>query len=453
MTKYTNGLFIFRRDLRIADNTSLNILSECCDNIYALFIFTPEQITKNQYKSNHSIAFMLDSLHDLSIEIFTRGGYLYTTYGDYNRVISECIDIFDIDVVAFNIDITPYAKERDNNIKILCKQKKVDVISEEDYYLHKMNTIMTAKGEAFQKYTPFYNIANKIKVREPYTTKKIVFHRKKIICKHITTLRHMASLLPKMTIIQSGGRKACLSHLKSILSKKIIRDSVISPSTMLSAYIKFGCMSIREIWYSFIRNKDIRRQLIWRDFYANIVWYYPYVLKYSMKEQYNHLKWNNNETWFMKWCTGTTGYPIVDAAMRELNITGYMHNRTRLIAATFLVKVLLINWKKGEHYFATHLTDYDITLNNLNWQWCASTAVDSQPYFRIFNPWLQAARYDPHCEYIKKWVPELRHVPVDAILNWDEDYTKYNNIYVHPICKYEIQKEKCLEMYHAITSY
>jgi deoxyribodipyrimidine photo-lyase len=170
-----------------------------------------------------------------------------------------------------------------------------------------------------------------------------------------------------------------------------------------------------------------------------------------MKPNYNKIKWHDNKNWFEKWCKGETGFPVVDAGMRELNQTGYMHNRARLIVSSFLVKTLLISWTKGEQYFATKLTDYDPASNNGNWQWTAGSGADSQPYFRIFNPWEQTKNYDPDCEYIKKWIPELKDVPIKDILNWGEIYSEYKDTvlinYPKPIVDYKKQKELALNMY------
>jgi len=217
---------------------------------------------------------------------------------------------------------------------------------------------------------------------------------------------------------------------------------------MMSAPIKFGCVSIREVYKAFHGKKDLIRQLYWRDFYAQIMYNFPYVLDRAMKPKYNKIRWHYNQTWFNAWCNGTTGFPIVDAGMRQMNETGYMHNRARLIVASFLVKTMLISWQYGEQYFATKLTDYSPENNNGNWQWISSSGADSQPFFRIFNPLTQAEEHDPNCEYIKKWVPELMDVPVKDIHNWSTEFVNYKGIkYPKPICDYSIQREKTLKMY------
>jgi deoxyribodipyrimidine photo-lyase len=193
------------------------------------------------------------------------------------------------------------------------------------------------------------------------------------------------------------------------------------------------------------------RQLYWRDFYANILYEFPRVLGHSLKPKYDKISWHYSDNLFKKWCNGETGYPIVDAGMKQMNATGYMHNRARLIVASFLVKTLLIDWRKGEQYFSKKLTDYDPANNNGNWQWISGGGADSQPYFRVFNPWRQAEEYDPNCEYIKKWLPELKDVPVKDLLNWDTKYINYKDVkYPKPIVNYEEQRDKVIKMYSKI---
>ena len=256
-------------------------------------------------------------------------------------------------------------------------------------------------------------------------------------------------------ILVHGGRTNAITQLK-VAAKNIknyprTHNELSQPTSQLSAYIKFGCISIREVYKTFRSKHDFIRQLFWRDFYANILYSFPQVLGHALKPNYNKVRWHHNTNWFNAWTKGETGFPVVDAGMRELNETGYMHNRARLITSSFLIKTLLIDWQKGEQYFAKKLTDYDPASNNGNWQWTAGSGADSQPYFRIFNPWLQGENFDPNCEYIKKWVPELKDVPVKDILHWEDTYSQYKNIkYPRPICNYEEQKDKALTMYKSI---
>ena len=263
-------------------------------------------------------------------------------------------------------------------------------------------------------------------------------------------------------ILVKGGRDNGLKQLNKIKNFKKydkIRNMVNQETTQLSAYIKFGCISIREVYWKIRdelgKNSVLLSQLIWREFYFYIAFYYPFVLKgKNFIEKYNKIKWVQAKTNFNKWKEGKTGYPIVDAGMIELNTTGYMHNRSRLITSNFLNRMLGYHWKVGEKYFASQLTDYDPSVNNGNWQWIASTGVDPKPYFqRLFNPILQSKKYDPDAEYIKKWLPQLKNIPAKQLHNWEENYLFYNLKdlnYVKPIVEYKKAREKSIKMYRSV---
>ena len=454
-SKFENGLFIFRRDLRIVDNNGLNLLNEKCKNIFTIFIFTPEQVgSGNKYKSDNSVQFMIESLQDLASQINKSGGHLYTFYGHNDKIVADCIKAFDINVVCFNLDISPYAKERDEKIIKLCEHMKTYVMYDYDYYLHQPGTIVNGSGEPYQKFTPYYNTALKKKIESPAGPRKIHFKRSE---SHIPGKISLEQAFNKFTkenpdILVHGGRPEAIKTLKTAVRTQThypkTHNELDKQTTQLSAYIKFGCISIREAYKALHGKRDIIRQLIWRDFYANILYSFPHVLGHAMKQKYNKVHWHHNTNWFKAWCDGETGFPVVDAGMRQLNETGYMHNRARLIVASFLTKTLLIDWREGEEYFASKLTDYDPASNNGNWQWVASTGADSQPYFRIFNPWEQAKNFDPDCEYIKKWVPELADVPDKDILNWETEWNKFKDIkYCKPIVDYKKQKDLALKMF------
>ena len=453
--KFENGLFIFRRDLRIIDNNGLNLLNEKCKNIFTIFIFTPEQVgSGNKYKSDNSVQFMIESLENLSKQISKSGGHLYTFYGHNDKIVADCIKALNINIVCFNLDITPYAKERDEKIIKLCEHMKTYVMYDYDYYLHQPGTIVNGSGEPYQKFTPYYNTALKKKIDSPAGPRKIHFKRSE---SHIPNKISLEQAFNKFTkenpdILVHGGRPEAIKTLKTAVRTQThypkTHNELDKQTTQLSAYLKFGCISIREAYKALHGKRDIIRQLIWRDFYANILYSFPHVLGHAMKQKYNKVHWHHNNNWFKAWCDGDTGFPVVDAGMRQLNVTGYMHNRARLIVASFLTKTLLIDWREGEEYFASKLTDYDPASNNGNYQWVAGTGADSQPYFRIFNPWRQTEEWDPDCKYIKNWVPELANVPEKDILKWETEWVNYKDIkYPKPICNYEEQKNKALKMY------
>ena len=455
-TKFENGLFIFRRDLRIVDNNGLNLLNEKCKNIFAIFIFTPEQVgSGNKYKSDNSVQFMISSLHDLSSQISKSGGHLYTFYGHNDKVVADCIKAWDIDVVCFNLDITPYARERDAQIIKLCERTKTYVMYDYDYYLCEPGTIVNGSGTPYVKFTPYYNTAVKQKVEPPAKMRKTHF---KSSSAHLTNKITLEEAMKKFVgnenadILVHGGRTEAIKILKTAVRTQSnyskTHNDLDKPTSLLSAYINFGNLSIREIYCAFKSNTEFIRQLYWGSFYANVIYNYPQIIHKSLKPKYDNIKWNHNEGWFKKWCRSETGFPIVDSCMRELNTTGYLHGRGRLIVASFLVKTMLINYKKGEQYFANNLTDYNITNNLNNWMWITGNGASSQEYFKIFNPWSQSLEHDQDAVYIKKWLPQLRDVPAKAIHTWYKEWENYKDTgYGKPILDYDEQKEKCLKMY------
>lgn len=454
--KLENGLFIFRRDLRIIDNNGLNFLSTLCNNIYTIFIFTPEQVgSGNKYKSDNAVQFMIESLENLSSEIRKQGGHLVTFYGSNNSVIEDCIKAWDINVVAFNLDITPYARERDDKIVKLCQKMQVFVTYDHDYYLCNPGEVLNGSKEVYQKFTPYYNQAKTKKVNKPTSKRQLHFKSSEThIPNKISLIQAMVRFVGKENpdILVHGGRTEALKHMK-IASKNIkhyaqTRDELSKPTSQLSAYIKFGNVSIREVYYAFKSNHAFIRQLYWREFYAGILYEFPHVLEHALKPKYDKIKWHHNERWFKAWSDGQTGFPIVDAGMRQLNATGYMVNRARLITMSFLIKTMLIDYRLGERYFATKLTDYDPGSNNGNTLWIMGGGADSQQYMRIFSPSIQAKEHDGDCKYIKTWITELKDVDNEIILNWETEWQNHKEIkYPKPILDYSEQRKKALDMY------
>lgn len=456
---YEQSLFIFRRDLRIQDNKGL---IEACRNskkVHLCFIFTPEQVgSNNKYRSDNAIQFMIESLSDLEKEIKKTGGMLNIFYDTNENVIKKLIKKLKLDSIYFNEDVSPYAKKRDASIKKICKKEDLECIINQDYYLHDFSSIKTGAGTTYTKFTPFYNKASKLQVDKPIYLKSYCFSNESLSNLSLNKL-YIELTTPNEHKLVIGGRENAMKIVNSIpkfSNYEKVRNDLSDETTLLSAYIKFGCVSIREIYHKMRdklgKNDGLIRQLYWRDFYANILYEFPQVLGSAMKPKYNAIKWDKNTNLLRAWKEGKTGFPIVDAGMRELNSTGYMHNRARLITASFLIKTLLIDWQEGEKYFAQHLSDYDPASNNGNWQWVASTGADSQPYFRIFNPWSQSEKHDKDAVYIKKWVPELVDVSAKDIHKWYEKYENYKDInYVKPIVNYEDERKKVLAMYKKVV--
>lgn len=459
MNKLDNGLFIFHRDLRLIDNIGLINASKKVKTLYLCFIFTPEQVSnKNDYRSDNSIQFMIESLNELSSETEKLDGRLIVLYNDNITAINNLIQELNIEGVYFNKDYSPYALDRDSKIIELCKKNNIECNSFEDYYLYEPGKIISSgSGEAYKKYTPFYNAVLNI---EPLKPSKATV--KNIGNKSIKGEVLLSSMITKLHItinddkLVKGGRQNGLTKL--LLAKKkqaeydTKRDYFSEKTTHLSAYIKFGCVSIREVYYTFKKQFGLEhgliRELIWREFFAHVLYAFPEVVGKSYQKKYRNLKWKNNKNDFKKWKNGNTGFPMIDACMRELNTTGYMHNRGRMTVASFLIKTLLIDWRWGEKYFAQQLTDYDVASNNGNWQGISGTGVDMKPYFRDMNPWIQSEKFDKNAIYIKYWVPELTDVPASDIHKWSEVHSKYTNVkYPEPMIDYYSRKEEMISMY------
>ena len=465
MKKIPVGLFIFHRDFRLFDNTGLIKASRQCDKLYTCFIFTPEQVGKsNDYRSQNSIQFMIESLNELSTDISNQGGELMTFYGKQQVILRNLIQSLNINCVFFNKDYTPYAIERTNQTVSLCDKLLIECKTYSDYYLYEPGSIKTGSsqnGNAYKKYTPFYNAVIDLQVEPPKRNK--IFNLAKnqdYTSQYKISLKDAMNNFTKINenILVHGGRTHGKNRLKMALREQLhyddTRDFFINRTTFLSAYIKFGCLSIREVYHFFKKAFGLKhgliRELLWREFFAHVLYAYPNVVGKSYQKIYKNLNWSRNMLYFDKWKNGQTGFPIVDACMRELNTTGYMHNRGRMTVASFLIKTLMIDWRWGEKYFAQKLTDYDLASNNGNWQGISGTGVDMKPYFRDMNPWIQSEKFDKLAEYIKKWVPELNDVSPQDIHKWDEmcENPKYKSIkYPQPIVNYHQQKMKMLEFY------
>lgn len=469
---YEKGVFIFHRDLRIVDNVGLAQALTECKKVYTCFIFTTEQVVHNEYKSDAAVKFMIESLEELSKDIHSKGGKLMVMYGNHTDCVKHFAESTGANAIYYNKDYSPYAIERDGEVVEYCKKNSVKCIESSDYYLYEPGTIKTSGNKIYQKYTPFYERVNKIRIGSSVSITSRQYSKLSAGGEDIPSSKKITLASAKTKFISHsyeclgdcpiGGRDPAIIVLKSAVRRLDDyddgRDVLIYKTSALSPYIKFGCVSIREVYHAFEKKYGISsgfiRQLIWRDFFAHVLFGFPKVLgAKGFVEEYKNIQWRNSKSDFEKWKAGKTGFPLVDACMRELNATGYMHNRGRMVVATFLVKTLLLNWKLGEKYFAQKLRDYDVASNNGNWQSISSTGVDRKPYFRDMNPWIQSAKLDKDAEYIKTWVPELKDVEAKDIHKWDKMYSddKYRDIkYIDPMVSYAEQKEKMLKLYRSI---
>jgi len=460
------GLFLFHRDLRILDNVGLQAAARECDQLYTVFIFTPEQVSKaNRYKSKAAVSFMIECLDDLAKQIRDSGGKLLFLYGHTKKILTKLIVQWRIDAVYCNQDYTPYAMERDQQIDQLCKRAQIECKMFHDYCLYVPGSIVSGNQRVYQKFTPFYKAALDTTVPTPShvlaKTLSVPGPVRDMTPITLDEARHVFLLPFKGAdqVVVHGGRTEALDQLRKasqlLANYEHTRDQMAIKTSLLSAAIKFGCVSIREVYYAFYKkygkNHEYIRQLIWRDFFAHLLYAYPESLSKMHFAQYEHIPWRRNLGHLEAWKSGETGFPLVDACMRQLNQTGYMHNRGRMVVANFLVKTLLLDWREGERYFATHLVDYDVASNLGNWQSIVGGGTYSTAWFRDMNPWIQSAKYDRDAVYIKTWVPELEHVEARDIHRWNVacQNANYRSTvrYPAPIVDYAEQKEEFYKLY------
>lgn len=429
MAKFRKSLFIFRRDLRLEDNTGLIFALKSSEVVILAFIFTPEQIDNNPFRSDHCLKFMLESLKDLESQLKEKGGKIFYFKGKPEEIVRKCWQELDIEAVIVNRDYTPYSIQRDEKLEIACQAGHIPFYSFDDALLHPPEDTLKKDGKPYTVFTPYFRNALKLEVLPPEKNRWTNY-----FSGSISFAENLPVTLPSVENGLRGGRTEAFKILKRVGN---------SP-THLSAYLKFTVCSPREVYAALSPHPELIRSLYWRDFFTTIAFCFPHVFKGAFKPKFDALKWSYDKKAFQRWCEGFTGFPIVDAAMREMNQTGFMNNRFRMITASFLVKDLHIDWRWGEKYFAQNLIDYDPAVNNGNWQWVASTGCDAQPYFRIFNPWSQQKKFDPECVYIKKWIPELRDFPSKAIHAWHENHT---GKYPAPMIDHSKEAKEALEAY------
>jgi len=506
-------IHIFRRDYRLEDNTTLIESCKTHDIVLPIFIFTQKQIDKNKnpYRSDNSVQFLCYSLQDLDKQLQTKHSNLTVFYennkeDEYSILYTLIKQINNIKTISFNMDYTNYSQERDNKIKQLCAKNNINCLSLDDICLNPIGSVLTGSGTPYSKFTPFLNksklqnIKNIIKNNNTnYYNKDNKSNNNKLITNVLNKLDKLIIkiddiLKPNGLIMgeynknlpECGGRDCGLNILKNIKDWSNYneeRDNIIYQTTHLSPFNKYGCLSIREVYWTFKKlgkdgDEGLIKQLFWRDFFYNLSHYNPEIYKEkALNPSYRNIKWREDKHSmdnFDKWCQGKTGYPIVDASMNELNITGYMHNRGRLIVSNFLCRLLHIDWKLGERYFASKLYDYDPTQNNFGWQVSGSNSsgTTSRPLSQtIMNPWIQSAKHDNYGAYIKKWLPELKDVKASHLHKWYDYHTHYSlsdkinndekndkNVklminYIKPIIDYSIEKDKNLKMYKKYLNY
>lgn len=418
----------FRRDLRSNDNHALYEALKSGFKVLPVFIFDTEILDKLEDKNDSRVNFIYNQVELLNAQFQKGGSSVKVFYGKPLDAFRKLIDTSNINSVYTNHDYEPYAIARDKAVKELLKTKNIEFLTFKDQLIFEKNEICKDNGTPYTIFTPFSKkwlaVFNDLKIP--------VFGSGKLL----SALLNFKEDMPSLKSI--GFNKSSIPVPSADIDDDLIHEydkqrdyPSVKGTSRLGIHLRFGTISIRQLVKIAAKENDTYlKELIWREFYMMILWHFPHVVNSAFKPQYNRIRWRNNEAEFDKWKAGMTGYPIVDAGMRELAATGFMHNRVRMITASFLSKHLLIDWRWGEAWFAQKLLDYELASNNGGWQWAAGTGCDAAPYFRIFNPYEQTKKFDPQLNYIRKWIPELE----------TPDYPQ-------PIVDHKEARERCLRVY------
>jgi deoxyribodipyrimidine photo-lyase len=426
----------FRRDLRLSDNAALYHALRSGFPVVPVFIFDRNILDKLEDKADRRVEFIHGALQSMQAELSSMGSTLDVRYGFPEKIWPELLKEYKIGAVYINHDYEPYALERDGEIGKMLGEKGISFKTFKDQVIFEKDEVTKDDGKPYTIFTPY---------SRKWKAKLTDFYLKAYPTDNYFThfFPQPAKELPSLASMGFTGQSIPFPErmIKAELVKKYKdqRDIPSIPGTSrLGVHLRFGTLSIRKL-AAFARpsNETFLNELIWRDFYHMILHHFPQVgMGKAFKKEYDNIAWRNNEEEFQAWCEGRTGYPIVDAGMRELNATGFMHNRVRMITASFLTKHLLIDWRWGEAYFAQKLLDFDLAANNGGWQWAASSGCDAAPYFRVFNPTLQTQKFDPKFLYIRKWVPEF-----ESLTN-----------YPCPVVPHEFARARVLQVYKEALS-
>jgi deoxyribodipyrimidine photo-lyase len=409
------NIFWFRRDLRLFDNHGLFRALSAGLPVELLFIFDTEILSRLENKDDSRVSFIYQSLSRLNVELGRNNSSLRVEYGRPKEIFEKILANEQVHAVFTNEDYEPYARQRDEEIENFLINRGIAFLRFKDQVIFAPGEVMKDGGLPYTVYTPFANKWKKLFKREmisPFPSEKLLHNsiKKTHRFPDIQNIGFEPSSIP-----------APEARLESSLISRYeeTRNFPAIPGTSLAGiHLRFGSLSVRQAVAIALINSDTwLNELIWREFFMHIIFHFPHSATENFNPRYNHIRWRNNEEDFQKWCEGKTGFAMVDAGMRELNTTGYMHNRVRMVTASFLSKHLLIDWRWGEAYFASRLLDYELASNVGNWQWAAGTGCDAAPYFRVFNPNEQAKKFDPGYRYIRKWVPEFEDLSYKPMLD------------------------------------
>jgi deoxyribodipyrimidine photo-lyase len=425
----------FRRDFRLTDNTALYHALKSGYPVLPVFIFDTNILDELKDSSgltkDKRVQFIYEQLRLLKQQLTKSGSDLQVYYGNPETVWHQLLKLYSFKSVFVNHDYEPYAASRDQSVRLLLQKQGVDLLSFKDQVIFEKSEVVKDDGKPYTVYTPYSKKWKSLLTDAHLASKPSEQMMSSFL--HVDSVQQLLSLAEMgfESVTAEFPEKSVNTHL--ILHYPETRDlPAMQGTSRLSVHLRFGTISIRQLCKQAIAAKGEKflNELIWREFYMMILHHFPNVVHQSFKPEYDKIAWRNDEREFKAWCEGKTGYPIVDAGMRELNATGFMHNRVRMVVASFLTKHLLIDWRRGEAYFASKLLDYELASNNGGWQWAAGSGVDAAPYFRVFNPYLQTLKFDAKLEYIRKWIPEL-----DTL-----DYPK-------PLVEHDFARKRCLEVY------
>jgi len=428
MTKI--ALFWFRRDLRLDDNHALYRALADHTRVVALFIFDRNILDGLADRGDRRLVFIHRRIHELQQRIENCGGTLITRYGRPEAVFEKLASTYDLASVYANRDYEPYARERDAAVARMLAARGVPFHTFKDQCIFEKSEILNGQGKPYTVFTPY---------KKKWLASLTEFDLSHFDCAahagcFFSTHREQAPpSLEAMGFVDDPAPFPAAEIDEAVLARyHQTRDfPALQTTSLLGLHLRFGTLSIRALVRSASAiDQTWLSQFIWRDFFMQILHHFPHVVAAPFHAAYEAVRWRDDDADFQRWCLGRTGFPIVDAGMRQLNQTGYMHNRVRMITASFLCKHLLIDWRKGERYFARKLLDFDLALNNGNWQWAAGTGCDAAPYFRVFNPWTQARKFDPDGGYIRRWIPEIG-----------------TPAYPEPMVDHKLARERALEAY------
>ena len=420
-------IFWFRRDLRVNDNHGFYEALKCSDKVLPLFIFDKNILDELKDKKDRRVSFIYQALENLNKEFKKHGSSILTIHDTPINAFKTICSKYNVKDVFTNHDYEPYAIDRDKEISEFLKTQNISFHTFKDQVIFEKSEVMKSDGKPYTVFTPYSKIW-KQKLNESGLEN---FPSEKLL-KDL-----FRSNFKLLTLKDIGFEKAEIDFNPIHPSKDIIKNyedtrnlPSVNGTSHMSVHLRFGTVSERDlVKFALQVNEKWLNELIWREFFMMILFHFPKVVTNSFKEKYDKIKWRNKKSDFDLWCIGETGYPIVDAGMRELNQTGYMHNRVRMVVASFLTKHLLIDWRWGEAYFAEKLLDYELSSNNGNWQWAAGSGCDAAPYFRIFNPTTQQEKFDPEFVYIKKWIKDFKPGYIPPIV--DHDYARKRALEVY----------------------